>query len=143
VMMRGRGARLGFIDARFWERCGGAIRVMRDFRRWIKYGWHGVEEAGGRGSVTWQGGARDVCFFCEGVAGSTGFARAHTEHPVGPSPCGCRLPVDPTEKKNWWIQADGALSFPSEASLTPAMAAAAVSVDEKLRAEVAKLDQIR
>jgi hypothetical protein len=27
---------------------------------------------GGCGSVTWQGGEREVCFFCEGVAGLTG-----------------------------------------------------------------------
>jgi hypothetical protein len=34
-----------------------------------------LENGGGgvRGSVTWRGGERQVCFFCEDVAGSTGF----------------------------------------------------------------------
>jgi hypothetical protein len=32
-----------------------------------------MEEVGARGSVTWRGGGREVCFFCEDVAGAMGW----------------------------------------------------------------------
>ena len=59
----------------FWARREGAIRVMRYLHRSMRDGWQKMEEVGVHGSVTWRGGEREVCFFCEDVAGSSGFER--------------------------------------------------------------------